>query len=215
MSTADDRAGVLQHSSEPESLTQPRESDTSLVARMKAGEVEALSLIFDRYSPVVFAMLLDLLEDSAAAEEVLRDLFVQLWQRAADFDPGSGSLPAWLMVTAHNLALARLRASRPQNPADDFETYPANGMPSPFEDEQQLRMIAEQLRKALAGGRREERHAMQLAYHAMELAYFEGLTQSEIARQTGSSREALRLGLLRTINSLIETYGNARQIGRL
>lgn len=204
MSTADDHAGVLQHGSESLTLSQQRESDTSLVERMKSGDVEALSLIFDRYSPVVFAMLLDLLEDSPAAEEVLRDLFDQLWQRAAAFDPGTGSLPAWLMVTGHNLAIARLRASRPVAPDDDLETYPPNGMPSPFEDEQQIRTIAEQLRKALAAGSQEERYAL-------ELAYFQGRTQTEIARQTGTSRETLRSGLLRTLNALIEIYGNARQ----
>lgn len=225
MSTADDRAGVPQPGSEPGSLTvspgtspgtsletspeigPERESDTSLVERMKTGDVEALSLIFDRYSPPVFAMLMDLLEDSVDAEEVLRDLFIQLWQRAADFDPGSGSLPAWLMVIGHHLARARLRASRHRDAGDDFESYPANGIPSPFENEEQLRIMAERLRTAWSATSPEQRHAMELA--------FRGWTQTEIALQTGRSRETLRSSLLRTINSLIETYGNARNVGRL
>lgn len=210
MSTADGVRGVPQYESEPGSpgTNQQRESDTSLVNRMKAGDEAALNLIYDRYSPAVFGMLRDLFEGSLPAEEVLRDLFVQLWRGAAAFDSESGSLPAWLMVIGHDLAISRQRTSANTDFGEDFETYPANGMPSPFEDEQQLLMVSEQLRAGLAERSEEERKTM-------ELAYFGGLTLTGILLQTGASREEVKSSLLAVINSLTEAYGRARQVGRL
>ncbi|MGB9147620.1 MAG: sigma factor, partial [Acidobacteriaceae bacterium] len=82
--------------------------DSALVERMIAGDESALSTLYDRYSGTLFAVLVRILRDTQAAEEVLQDLFLQLWRSAARFDASRGSLPAWLMVIARNRAISRL-----------------------------------------------------------------------------------------------------------
>jgi RNA polymerase sigma-70 factor (ECF subfamily) len=83
--------------------------DSALVERMMAGDENALSTLYDRYSGMLFGMLVRILRDPQAAEEILQDLFLQLWRGAARFDASRGSLPAWLMVIGRNRALSRLR----------------------------------------------------------------------------------------------------------
>src|ERR1700734_691838 len=92
-------------------MTAPtRESlDSALVERMMAGDESALAALYDRYAGMLYAMLVRILKDTHAAEEVLQDLFLQLWRGASRFDASRGSLPAWLMVIGRNRALSRLR----------------------------------------------------------------------------------------------------------
>ncbi|MGB6611236.1 MAG: sigma factor, partial [Acidobacteriaceae bacterium] len=75
-----------------------RVPDSALVERIMAGEEDALSALYDRYAGMLFAMLVRILKDTSAAEEVLQDLFLQLWRGASRFDSSRGSLPAWLLV---------------------------------------------------------------------------------------------------------------------
>jgi len=86
--------------------------DSALIERMMAGDEAALSTLYDRYSPMLFGMLTRVLKDRQVAEEVLQDLFLQLWRDAGQFDATRGSLPAWLMVIARNRAISRLRGRR-------------------------------------------------------------------------------------------------------
>ena len=99
-------------------MTAPTERvpDSALVERIMAGEEGALSALYDRYAGMLFAMLVRILKDTSAAEEVLQDLFLQLWRGASRFDASRGSLPAWLLVIGRNRALSRLR--RPRAPGD-------------------------------------------------------------------------------------------------
>src|SRR5580692_5279269 len=83
--------------------------DSTLIERMMAGDEVALSLLYDRYSAMLFGMLMRILRDNQAAEEVLQDVFMQLWRNAAQFDAGRGSLSAWLLVIGRSRAISRLR----------------------------------------------------------------------------------------------------------
>ncbi len=86
--------------------------DSALIAKMMAGDESALATLYDRYSPMLFGLLMRVLKDQQAAEEVLQDLFLQLWRNAGQFDESCGSLPAWLMVIGRNRAISRLRGRR-------------------------------------------------------------------------------------------------------
>ena len=156
-------------------------SDSALVEKMMAGDESALAALYDRYSGMLFAMLVRILRDRQAAEEVLQDLFLQLWRNASSFDASRGSLPAWLMVIGRNRAISRLRRRDSQEVLEDVEAWPANAVPSSLdiEHETQRTQLAEKLRSAMAALPREQREAV-------ELAYFEGMTQTEIAECTGS-----------------------------
>jgi RNA polymerase sigma-70 factor (ECF subfamily) len=156
--------------------------DATLIERIMAGDETALSALYDRYSGMLYAMLLRILRDTGAAEEVLQDLFLQLWRGAARFDTTRGSLAGWLLVIGRNRALSRLRGKERREILPDgddgfsMDTVPASGN---LEDEAARTQLMDRLRGALAGLPPEQREAL-------ELAYFEGMTQTEIAERTGS-----------------------------
>src|SRR5580698_1874069 len=96
-------------------------SDLALIEDMMGGDERALSNLYDRYSGMLYGMLMRILNDQQAAEEVLQDLFLQLWRNAGKFDAGRGSLPAWLMVIGRNRAISRLRSRPDREILDDGE----------------------------------------------------------------------------------------------
>ena len=91
-----------------------------------AGDEAALSTLYDRYSAMLFGMLMRILRDQQAAEEVLQDLFLQLWRNAGQFDASRGSLPAWLMVIGRNRAISRLRGRSNREVLEEEEGDYAN-----------------------------------------------------------------------------------------
>ena len=155
--------------------------DSALIERMMAGDEAALSTLYDRYSAMLFGMLMRILRDQQAAEEVLQDMFLQLWRNAAQFDAKRGSLPAWLMVIGRNRAISRLRGRRDREVLEEEEGDYANTFASGqnIEDEAVRAELARNISAALEQLPAEQKQAV-------ELAYFEGMTQSEIANRTGT-----------------------------
>jgi RNA polymerase sigma-70 factor (ECF subfamily) len=90
-----------------------------LVARIRAGHQQAMSELYDRYGKVVCAVSLRVLQDAGAAEDVLQDVFLQLWRNPDAFDASRGSLAAWLAVIARHRAIDRLRKRRPEVDIED------------------------------------------------------------------------------------------------
>jgi RNA polymerase sigma-70 factor (ECF subfamily) len=178
---------------------------------MMAGDEGALAALYDRYSGMLFAMLVRTLRDPQAAEEILQDLFLQLWRGAARFDAHRGSLPAWLMVIGRNRALSRLRTREHREIPEDIEAFPANAVPSSvnLEDDAERSLLMEKLRSAMATLPAEQREAV-------ELAYFEGMTQTEIAARTGSPLGTVKSRVRSAMQSLKQVFDErtARQSGR-
>jgi RNA polymerase sigma-70 factor, ECF subfamily len=178
---------------------------------MVAGDEGALAALYDRYSGMLFAMLVRTLRDPQAAEEILQDLFLQLWRGAARFDATRGSLPAWLMVIGRNRALSRLRTREHREIPEDIEAFPANAVPSSvnLEDDAERSLLMEKLRTAMATLPAEQREAV-------ELAYFEGMTQTEIAARTGSPLGTVKSRVRSAMQSLKQAFDErtARQSGR-
>src|SRR5262245_9594120 len=137
----------------------------SLIRRLTRGDHKALGEFYDLYAGLVNGLAIRVLRDPAEAEDTVQEVFVQVWRQAARFDPSRGTPEAWLCSMARSRALDRLRkrASRREEPQQD----PGAGPPPRNED-------ALAVRRALDGLPNEQRRAL-------ELAYYEGLTQSEIA----------------------------------
>lgn len=187
--------------------------DSALVERMMAGDESALAALYDRYAGMLYAMLVRILKDTHAAEEVLQDLFLQLWRNAVQFDASRGSLPAWLLVIGRNRALSRLRSrSRREIFPGDTEGFSIEAVPSPgnLEDDAARSQLIERLRGAMATLPPEQREAV-------ELAYFEGMTQTEIARRTGSPLGTVKSRVRAAMQSLKQFFDDesTRQPGRL
>ena len=176
--------------------------DSALIERMMAGDEAALSTLYDRYSAMLFGMLMRILRDQQAAEEVLQDMFLQLWRNAAQFDAKRGSLPAWLMVIGRNRAISRLRGRRDREVLEEEEGDYANTFASGqnIEDEAVRAELARNISAALEQLPAEQKQAV-------ELAYFEGMTQSEIANRTGTPLGTVKTRVRTAMQTLRQILG--------
>ena len=164
-------------------------NDGALIASIRAGNQEAMAELYDRYSSIVYAVAMRVVGDTAAAEDVLQDVFMQLWRNPGAFDASRGSLAPWLAVIARNRAVDALRKRRPQ---DDIENVTLSVEPD---------LAAEADRSRIAGKVRNVLSQMPVPQrNALEMAYFEGYSHSEIAEKTGEPlgtiKTRIRAGLM-------------------
>ena len=167
------------------------------MAAVRAGNQEAMGQIYDRYSAVVYAVALRVLGDAAAAEDVLQEIFMQLWRNPSAFDASRGSLAPWLAVIARNRALDALRKRKPQTEIDETTV---SVEPDLAADADRMR-VAEKVRSTL-----KQMPAAQRG--ALEMAYFEGYSHSEISQKTGEPlgtvKTRIRSGLI-MLRKAVET----------
>jgi len=148
--------------------------EREMIAGIRGGREAAMTQLYDRYSAIVYSVALRVLGDTGAAEDVVQEIFMQLWRKPESFDASRGSLGAWLAVIARHRAIDALRKRKP-------ETHIAEvviALDIDLEEEAGRKIAIEKVRGALAGMPPEQRKAV-------ELAFFEGLTHSEVAAKTG------------------------------
>jgi RNA polymerase sigma-70 factor (ECF subfamily) len=157
----------------------------------------ALSELYDRYAGMLSSVLNRILRDTQAAEEILQDIFYQLWRNAERFDVSRGSLPGWLMVVARNRAISRLRRFHRVGMEDLHE----NMVLVPFNVESSLaqEQMVRKVKGAVDG-------LSEVQKQAVELAFFEGLTHTEIAERTGEPLGTVKTRLRSAIESLKKTF---------
>ncbi len=163
--------------------------DAALIARMRAGDQSAMGHLYDRYSGVVYGVALRVLANTTAAEDVVQEIFLQLWRKPDSFDAERGKLGPWLAVIARNRAIDHLR-KRPLE--DDIDDLPiSTGVD--LESDSAQKLAIEKIRGVLAQLPQDQRSLL-------EMAFFEGMTHSEIAGKTGEPlgtvKTRIRAGLL-------------------
>ena len=175
-----------------------RVSDEGLIRQVLNGDEVALGLLYERYGGRVYSVARHILQDTGAAEEVLQDIFHQLWRNAGNFDSARGSLAGWLLVMARNRSIDRLRRRAPAV----VEEVAATLHPSALDVESFTvkNETVERVRAALQALPEAQREAM-------ELAYFQGLTQSEIAKRTGDPLGTVKTRLRTALASLRAELG--------
>jgi RNA polymerase sigma-70 factor (ECF subfamily) len=156
----------------------------NLLTAIAAGDTVAVAELYDRHGSVLYALLLKILGDRSDAQEILQESFVQAWRRAADFDPRRGSEIAWLVSLARNRAIDRLR-SRNLRAVREEEA----GREIPI-DRQSVDTSEGAERQAILGELRERMRAAlselpEAQREVIELAYFQGMSQSEISGKLG------------------------------
>ncbi|HEU5103276.1 MAG TPA: sigma-70 family RNA polymerase sigma factor [Roseiflexaceae bacterium] len=171
--------------------------DQALLARVADGDSRALDLLYDRYSRVVYGVALRILGQADLAEDVVQETFWRVWRRSSTFQSGRGQVASWIFGIAHNLSVDELRRqrSRPRSVYDTEET-------PVLRDREDSRMdvaaeAIENERGRLINAALQQISAEQR--EAIELAYFGGLSQSEIAERLqspiGTIKTRIRLGL--------------------
>jgi RNA polymerase sigma-70 factor (ECF subfamily) len=148
--------------------------DTALISAIRAGDQAAMAVLYDRYSSVVYSVALRVLGEISAAEDVLQDVFLQLWRNPGAFDASRGHLGAWLAVISRNRAIDALRKRKPESDVEDVVLSVAPDLVS----EADRSRVAAKVRAALVMMPAPQRSAL-------EMAYYEGLTHTEIAAKTG------------------------------
>ena len=153
------------------------EDDRRLIERMGGGDDRALARFYDRWARVAYALIVQMVRDPDDADDVLEDTFYQAWRQAARYTAARGSVETWILTIARSGALDRIRARKrlreePLTPASGMET--ATGGGDVAEAAEQRERVAQAVR-TLPPEQRE----------VVELAYFGGLSQSEIATRTG------------------------------
>lgn len=172
-----------------------QDNDVELLKAVAARNEAALGQIYDRYRVILFGVLLRILNDRAEAEDVLQETFLQVWRRAADFDEKRGRPFTWLVTLARSRGIDRLRtlasrervaqAGAKENPEEEFSDAATDVVRS-----EQRGVV----NKALAQLPEEQKRPLMLAY-------FDGLTQSEIAAQLGAPlgtvKTRMRAGMMK------------------
>jgi RNA polymerase sigma-70 factor (ECF subfamily) len=161
------------------SLSNPQTDaeDAELLRAVARGDESAFARVYDRYSPILLGLMLRILRSRAEAEDVLQEVFLQVWQRAHSFDPARGRAFTWLVTLARSRAIDRLRSvgSRERAARASAEDAPPESGPAEWADEAAVRAErAGAVRAALAELPEEQRQVLLLAY-------LEGMSQSEIA----------------------------------
>jgi RNA polymerase sigma-70 factor, ECF subfamily len=163
--------------------------DAALVAGIQSGDEDAMGRFFQRYSGIVYSVAFRVLKDSGEAEDVVQEIFVQVWKNPDAFVMGRGSLGGWLVVVARNRAIDMLRRRHPTDPVELF-ALPAS---TNLANDAERSVLLEKIRVAMDTLPAEQQKSV-------ELAFFEGLSHSEIAQKTGDPlgtvKTRIRLALL-------------------
>ena len=185
------------------------QSWSELIKRVAGGDQSALTDLYNTTSSLIFGFVLRFLGDGFAAEEILIDVYKQVWHQASRFDSNRGSPLAWLITIARCRAIDRLRfIKRQQELRQNFAKEPGQGRRT-INPEQALFILEQQklVRSALNQLPPEQREVI-------ELAYYSGLSHSEIAAQLalplGTVKTRIRLAMIKLRDSLSTLRGEPR-----
>lgn len=170
----------------------PTEELLTLVA---VGDTAAYSTVYDRLSGAVYGLVRRVLRDPAQSEEVAQEVFIDVWRRAARFDPARGSATAWVMTMAHRRAVDRVRFEQASADRERRAAPPdPPGRHDPVAEEVTARLEYEQVKRCMSA-------LTELQEESVRLAYYGGYTYAEVAEllkvPLGTVKTRLRDGLIR------------------
>lgn len=184
------------------------DADRGVLERVGAGELDALEELYDRYKTMAYSIAYRITNDVPLAEDVVQDAFLGAWRNAARYLEARGSVKTWLLSIVHHRAIDAIRRRRPTTQLPEREDVPPASLTLPdVWADVSAGLDAEAVRGALAV-------LSDVQREAIELAYFGGLTQQEIAARTdtplGTVKSRIRLGLLAMRRALTGDEAAAR-----
>ena len=186
--------------------------DETLVRLLVQQDVLALEALYQRYSRPIFSLALKILGDREVVEEVVQEVFLRLWTRAFGYDPQRGKLLSWLLTITHHRAIDELRRRRTQPETDGLQDQLAAVEESDADPSRSLTQVEEReaVQRALAQLPEAQRKPIQLAYYG-------GLTQVEIAKllsePLGTIKTRMRLGMQKLRVLLANEADGVRRAG--
>lgn len=183
--------------------------DSALMARVRQRDTEALRALYDRHSSMVHGLGLRILREPTEAEDLVQDVFLHLWRRAELFDGDRGQFVGWLVSLTRNRAIDRLRARRTrERKGEEYEAEVA-AAPAPRGADPNETAYVTELRDAVVRALSDLPEPQRTA---LELAYFGGLSHSEIAERLaaplGTVKARIRQGMMR-LRDLLGDFADA------
>ena len=165
------------------------DDDNELLRRIRQGDQDAMAIIFKRYGGAVFSVALRILRDPSQAEDVMQEILFQLWRSSESFEHGRGSLGAWLVVVARNRSIDAIRRRKPTDSVEDVILASPQNLASEAERNTMIAKVRSYMQSLPPEQQK-----------SIELAFFEGLSHTEIAAKTGDPlgtvKTRIRLALL-------------------
>lgn len=179
------------------------EGDPALVARLQRRDPQALAELYDRYGRLVYSLILRIVRDSGTAEDLVQETFLRVWNRVQGFDAEKGAIGGWLLAVARNRAIDYLRsAGGRERKALEFEE---TDHPALFTDMEQDILTSDRARAVKAAMERLSPEHRQV----IELAYFEGLSQTEMAERIEQPLGTVKTWVRTALKKLREDLGVA------
>ena len=184
------------------------DADRLIVERMAQGDGTALAELYDRHGRIVFSLAMRILSDHGEAEDLTQDVFALAWRNAARYDPSRGVVAAWLLVTTRTRAIDRLRGRRVRpGAATEDDVRRLDAIPDAAPSVEMIvadRQMAGRVRDALDVLPADQRLAL-------ELAYFEGLSHSEIGERTGTPLGTIKTRIRTGLTRLRQAIGTGKE----
>jgi RNA polymerase sigma-70 factor (ECF subfamily) len=175
--------------------------DQALIDRLRRRDPDAMSDLYDRFSRVVYSVIFRVVRNSAVAEELAQESFLRAWNRASGFDSERGRIGPWLLTIARNRAIDYLRSTAGQQQANTFELVSSERL-SLFVNTEDKMLDQEQARRIRAAFSKLNANQRQV----LELAYFEGLSQTEMAEKLGQPLGTVKTWVRTALTTLRESF---------
>lgn len=178
--------------------------DGALIERLKGRDPHALAELYDRYGRLVYSLVLRVVRDQAIAEDLVQETFLRVWSRVHSIDPEKNALGPWLLAIARNRAIDYLRSSAGRGRTVSVELDESDHAPLDRELEAGI-LISDQLRRVKAALEKLAPNQRTV----MELAYFEGLSQTEMSAKMGQPLGTIKTWVRTALQNLREELGVA------
>ncbi len=175
--------------------------ESELIGRLRRRDPDAMADLYDRYGRVVYSVIFRVVRNAAVAEELAQESFLRAWNRGEAFDASRGRIGPWLLTIARNRAIDYLRSTAGQQQAHTFELASSERV-SLFVDTENKMLDQEQARRIrVAFGQLNENQR-----RVLEMAYFEGLSQTEMADKLGQPLGTVKTWVRTALITLRESF---------
>ncbi len=178
--------------------------DEDLAIRLQRRDPEAMTDLYDRFGRMAWSVIVAIVRDSAVAEDLVQETFLRVWNRVHAFEPGRGALGPWLLAIARNRAIDHLRSLSARMDRSAWE-LDVREHPSLFVDMEREVLNGDHarlIRKAIASLNENQQKVIQLAY-------YEGLSQTEMAQRMGEPLGTVKTWVRSALRHLREQLGQA------